>query len=141
MKTHVKSDHAIAPTGTTDPVVVCQLPSGGNITTTLSECLYTYGGRQVGDIRDPVLFDADALFLYRLPSGNKVVGTDEQRLADRGTLVEGFDSRETTPSGDAQPEHFICRLPSGLGIVATFDQCQQDGGMIVGKIVRPSSED
>ena len=54
--------------------------------------------------------------------------------ADRGTLVEGFDSREMTPSGNASPELFICRLPSGLGIVATYDQCQRDGGTIVGKL-------
>ena len=80
MKTHVKCDHASAPHGDSDPVVVCQLPSGGTVTASYYECINQLGGRVVGDIRDPILITADSLFLYELPSGNQAVGTHEQCL-------------------------------------------------------------
>jgi hypothetical protein len=75
-----------------------------------------------------------SLVLYRLPSGNEVVGSYNNFLADSGTLVDAFDEREPTPSGDGSQELFICRLPSGLGVVATHDECVKDGGTVVAKI-------
>lgn len=83
---------------------------------------------------EPTALPLGTLVPYVLPSGTEVVGTIDALNADRGRLVAGFDSRETTPADSESSERFICRLPSGIGIVATFDQCQRDGGTVVGKI-------
>jgi hypothetical protein len=134
MSAHTKGENATAPHGISDPIVVCKLPTGGNVTMPLSECIHDYNGQPVGDIRDPIFFDAESLFPYRLPSGKEVVGTHQQCAADRGALVEGFDSRVIAPSRSGSPELFVCQLPSGLGVVMTYDQCQRDGGTVVGKL-------
>jgi hypothetical protein len=76
-----------------------------------------------------------SLILYRLPSGNEVVGSYHNLLADKGEIVDMFDERETTPSGSGETELFIYRLPSGLGVVATHEECVKDGGTVVAKIL------
>jgi hypothetical protein len=75
-----------------------------------------------------------SLVLYRLPSGNEVVGTYDNLLADSGVLADAFDERQREPSGDKATELFIIKLPSGLGIVATYDECIKDGGTVMAKI-------
>ena len=77
-------------------VILCQLPSGQCVTTTQSNCINSLGGMVVDYITIPTLW-SDLLVLYTTPSGQEVVGTYEDCLADGGTLVEGFDSREKSP--------------------------------------------
>jgi hypothetical protein len=117
----------------TTAVILCQLPSGQCVTTSPANCINTLGGMVVDVITIPT-FPPDFLVLYTMPSGNEVVGTYDDCLADGGVLVEGFDSRVKTPSDSESSELFICKLPSGNGTVGTFDQCQLDGGTVIGKI-------
>ena len=114
-------------------VIVCAVPGGGYTTCTSIYCTNVLHGHVSGDIRSPIV-STDCLVLYRLPCGTEVVGTIDDCDADGGILVEGFDSRETTPSCSGSSELFICRLPSGIGIVTTYDGCLMDGGTVIGKI-------
>jgi hypothetical protein len=113
--------------------ILCQLPSGDCVTTTASNCINNLGGMIVDYINISKLF-SELQVLYTTPSGQEVVGTYEDCLADGGKLVEGFDSREKRPSNGESPELFVCKLPSGNGIVATYAECETDGGTVIGKL-------
>jgi hypothetical protein len=113
--------------------ILCQLPSGDCVTTSKSNCINNLGGMVVDYIVIPTLF-SELLVLYTTPSGQEVVGTYEDCLANGGKLVEGFDSREKRPSNGESSDLFICRLPSGNGIVATYAECETDGGTVIGKL-------
>ena len=118
---------------TKQPMIVCVLGGGAYTTCTQSYCINVLHGTVQADA-EPAALSLDALVPYALPSGTEVVGTIDALYADRGRLVGGFDSRETTPADSESSERFVCRLPSGIGIVSTYDQCQRDGGTVVGKI-------
>jgi hypothetical protein len=124
---------AAAPPDSPDAValVVCKLPGGNCIVTTLADC----NARGGAPLSKGDTCTSSSLIPYRLPSGREVVGTHEGLLADGGTLVDRFDPSQTEPSGSGSPELFVCRLPSGIGFVATYDQCVADGGTVVGKIL------
>jgi hypothetical protein len=117
----------------TTAFILCQLRSGQCLTTTAANCINNLGGMVVDDITIPTL-SAELLILYTTPSGQEVVGTFDDCLADGGKLVEGFDSREKRPSDIESSELFICKLPSGKGIVATYAECETDGGTVIGKL-------
>lgn len=114
-------------------VILCQLPSGQYVTTSQSYCINSLGGMVVDYITIPTLW-SDLLVLYTTPSGQEVVGTYEDCLADGGTLVEGFDSREKSPADGESSELFVCKLPNGTGTVATYEECERNGGTIIGKL-------
>jgi hypothetical protein len=113
------------------PLVICKLPNGNCIVTTLADC-QAQGGAPVSKGNNCT---AATLIPYRLPSGREVVGTHEGLWADGGTLVDPFDPSQTEPSGSGSPELFVCQLPSGIGFVATYDECVANGGTVVGKIL------
>ena len=117
----------------TEKLILCELRNGDLIVATgVNDCL-SKGGKPV-DQGNPGSRPA-TLVLYKLPSGNEVVGTYASFLADHGILHLAFDTRQKTPTGSNSSELFICRLPSGLGVIATYDECLQDGGTVEAKIL------
>jgi hypothetical protein len=75
----------------------------------------------------------DAVIPYTLPSGNKVVGTFANLMADRGSLADRYDPREM-PSDYREDDPVVCRLPSGITIIETRAQCREDRGTAIGKL-------
>jgi hypothetical protein len=111
---------------------VCQLPNGTKIVTTTADCKALGGSPMVEKARR-------LLIPYTLPSGNEVVGSYEDFLADGGRLEDAVDLTDTDPSEIRPKDRVLCRLPSGLGIVETRDECLEDGGTIEGTIRRQRS--
>src|SRR5262249_41363318 len=76
-------------------LIVCSINGGPPFAATKEDCL-AQGGTVVQ--KPPPEPTNDTPFLYQLPSGNEAVGTYTNFLADRGSLVEAFDARVTTPT-------------------------------------------
>lgn len=120
----------------TASLVLCQLSNGNRIVTTLAACEGTPGATVVAKGALP----QGTLIVYRLPSGNEVVGTVASYAANCGQEIEESDPEVTTPAGDGSQEFFICKLPSGAGVISTCDECSADGGTIVAKLLNRKSK-
>jgi hypothetical protein len=76
-----------------------------------------------------------ALFAYKLPSGEEVVGCVADFQRDEGTLVYRMSPHVEDPSTIAGTQKVVCRLRSGLGVIQTYANCVKNGGKVIGIIL------